>query len=129
MEKKRQDREMMEQLQKEAKAHQLIVFQEEYRKNSFEVAKARAKKDAASKSGLQKLRAVNRAQRLSEPSNMNSFFSKFSAYTQNNLAKKEENMKRTELMKSTAKQIRESNLEKNRKDRESRMVNRKVGWG
>lgn len=121
-EKKKKEREMMEQLQLEAEQQRRLIFQEEFKKNALEVARAKAKKDAAKLSGLQKLRAVNRARRLTETGKEpGSMFSKLSEYTQKNLAKREENLKRTEEMREMAKKIREEKLAEQRKLREERM--------
>ena len=62
-EKNKQDRERMEELQKETNRQRQIIFEEQFKKDSLEVMKARAYKDAAEKSGLQKLRAETRLTR------------------------------------------------------------------
>jgi len=113
-ERRKQDREMMERLQKEADMQRRIVFQQEYRKNALEVATAQAKKDAASKSGLQKLRAMNRVRNLekSNPEDTGNFFQKLSVYTQKNIARREENLEKTEMMRSEAQKIKNNNLQK-----------------
>lgn len=97
----------MEKMQREIDFERKRVFQEEFKKNALEVAKAQAKKDAANKSGIQKLRASNRLRRLNEPNATDpaNFFANFSAYTQRNLAKREENMKRTQAMREDAKKM------------------------
>ncbi len=64
--KKKEERQMMDKLRKEAEMQQRILFEEEFKKNALLVAKAKAKKQAASLSGLQKLRAMNRARNLTE---------------------------------------------------------------
>ena len=54
------------------------------------------------------MRAMNRARNLTQSgSDPGSVFSKFSSYTQKNLAKREENLKRTEEMREEGKKIRE----------------------
>ena len=122
-EKKKREREMMEQLQTEAQMQQRIIFQEEYKKNALEVARARAKKDAAKLSGLQKLRAINRARRLTESGQEpGSMFSKLSEYTQKNLARREENIKRTAEMRETAKKIQVDKLVEQNRLRDDRMI-------
>ncbi|KKK63035.1 hypothetical protein LCGC14_2998350 [marine sediment metagenome] len=106
--KKKEDREMVEKWQKEVDLQKQQIFEDEFKKNALEVARGEAKKDAASKSGLQKLRATNRLRNL-ENNNMapGSFFNKLSEYTQKNLAKRQENMKKTDEMRATAKKMRE----------------------
>ena len=59
--KKKLEREEFERMQREADFQQKNIFQEEFKKNALEVARAKAKKDAAELSGLQKMRAMNRA--------------------------------------------------------------------
>lgn len=108
-ERKRIEKEELARMQREVDFQAKQAFQEEFKKNALKVAIGRAKRDAAKKSGIQKLVALNRAKRLQEsgvkdPSN---FFSKFSAYTQKNLARREENLKRTEEMREAAKKIKE----------------------
>lgn len=124
--KKRESREMMERLQAEAKASGLVVFKEEFRKNALEVEKAKAKKEAATLSGLRKLRAMNRARRLTEPSN--SFMSKFSGFTQANIARREENIKRTTELREAAKKMREDDKVKREQGRATNIA-RSSGFG
>lgn len=112
--KRKEDREMMERLQKEADMQRRIVFEQEYKKSVLEVATAQAKKDAASKSGLQKLRAMNRVRNLekSNPEDSGNFFQRLSVYTQKNIARREENLKKTEMLRSEAEKIKTENLQK-----------------
>lgn len=107
---KKEDKEAMDKLRKEADMQQRLLFEQEFRKNALEVAKAKAKKDAAQASGLQKLRAINRARRLSQQTpdqQPMGFLSKLSEHTRRNLANREANLKRTEEMRKAAKEIRE----------------------
>jgi len=124
--KRKQDREMMEKLQKEADLQQAQIFQEEFKRNALEVAKARAKKQAAELSGLQRLRATNRARRLTESGTTpGSFFSKLSEYTQKNIANREANLKRTAEMRGVATEERKRQLESQQKQRQTRMQKNK----
>ena len=113
-ERKRVEKEDLARMQREVEFERRKVFQEEFKKGALEVAKARAKKDAASKSGLQKMRALNRLRNLNSPeaSNPSNFFTNFSAYTQRNLAKREENIKRSEEMRREGLKIKEDRLQK-----------------
>jgi len=109
--KKKEEQEMMDRLRLEARMQQQQIFEEEFRKNAFEVSKAKAKKQAANLSGLQKLRAMNRARNLSDTGqNPGSFLSRLGEYTQKNLAKREENIKRTAELREAAKKMREEKL-------------------
>lgn len=105
---RKKDREMMEELQKEAERERRIAFQDQFRIDALEVAKARAKQDAEKMSGLKKLRAKSRARNLDRTSQNapGSFFDKMREYTQKNVARREENLKRTEMMRSEAEKIK-----------------------
>ncbi|KKN59060.1 hypothetical protein LCGC14_0546150 [marine sediment metagenome] len=107
-ERKRLEKEEMNRMQREVDFRERQVFQEEFKKNALKIAIGRAKKDAAKKSGMQKLVALNRVKRLQEPgaNNPSNFFNKFSTYTQKNLARTEENKKRTAGMREEAEKMR-----------------------
>ncbi len=117
--KRKEERENLQRLQQEADAQRLRIFNEEFRQNSLEVVTRKAKEDANKLSGLQKLRALNRARRLTEPSS--SFFSKMSQFTQKNIARREENIKRTEELRKEAKKMREDKLTGQQKLRQGRV--------
>jgi len=120
--KKKQQREMMEQLQVEAAIEKQKLFKEKFKENAFEVAKAQAYKEAAEKSGLQKLRATNRARRLSENNIApGTFFEKLSEYTKKNIAKREENLERTKLMRETAENMKKATEQKRATERGQRI--------
>lgn len=121
--KQKEEREMIERIQKEARAHKLIVMEEQFRTDSFKVAEATAKKEAATKSGFAKLRATNRARNLANPQNPpDSFFAKMQEYTQKNMANRERNLKRTEEMRKTAETIKEERATKIKREREERLA-------
>ncbi len=107
-ERKRIEKEDMARMQREIDFQAKVEFQKAYKENALQIAIGRAKKDAAQKSGMQKLRAENRLRRLKDPTknDPSNFFNKFSAYTQANLARREENLKRTEQMKNTGNELR-----------------------
>lgn len=108
--KKNEEREMMEKMQHEVKLQKLQIFQEEFRRNALEVATAQAKKEAAEKSGLQKLRATNRFRNLKNNSNRpepGSFFSNMGEYMQKNIARREENLSKTKELKKVAENLKE----------------------
>ncbi len=107
-EKKKEERKWMEGLQREASAQQKILFEEQFKKNALEVGRRKAKKDAEKLSGLQKLRAINRASRLTESGQNENLFSKLSQFTQKNIARREENLKRTEMIRKEADKIKNS---------------------
>lgn len=120
-EKRRAEKEMLEGLQKEAEAQRRLHFQDEFRKASLEVARAQAKKEAAEKSGLQKLRATNRARRLHEVgAEEGSFFGKLADYTRKNRLRREENLKRTAILREEAKKMREERQLQREQERAAR---------
>ena len=129
--KQKEQREAMDKLRLEAEMQRTEIFEQEFKKNALEVACAKAKKDAARLSGLQKLRAQNRARRLTEPGSEQTMQGKFSAYLQQNLARKEENLSRTEELRKTAKKMREDKLvemQQKRKQNTQRSFNRGSTW-
>lgn len=121
--KKKEEAEMMDRLRKEAEMERIKVFEEEFKKNAIKVAKAQAIKDAYNKSGIQKLRALNRVTNLDNPSanNPNSIFQKLSEYTQKNLARRDENLRKTEILRGEALRMKNQDMEKRRQDRFTRM--------
>lgn len=110
-EKKKLEREDFERMQREVDFQRKQIFEEQFKKDALEVARAKAKRDAANLSGLQKLRALNRSRNLTQSgSNPGSVFSKFLTYTQKNLANREKNLKRTAEMREEGKKMKEENM-------------------
>ena len=98
--KRKEEGEMVRRLEIEAEVEKRRVFEEEFRKNIFKIVTGKAKKEAAEKSGLQKLRAMNRVRNLEKlEKNPSGFLGKLSEYTQRNIAKKEERLQRTTDLK------------------------------
>ncbi len=111
LDKRKEEQEMMERLRLEASLQKKQIFEEEYKKDSLEVAKREAKKSAAEMSGLRKLRAINRSRRLTETGKSpGSFFSKVSEYTQKNIAKRQENLKGTAELREQAQKMKEEKV-------------------
>lgn len=127
--KKKEQQEEIDRMNREAKILAQQVFQDEFKKNALEVARAEAKKDAAKKSGLQKLRAMNRANRLTEPANPGGAMAKFSEYTQKNLLKREENIKRTKELREEGKKMREERMLKKVNTGKLGIENRRTQFG
>lgn len=134
--KKSQEQKIMDELQKEADRHRLQVFRERYLEDAKKVAESVATREAAEKSGLQRLRATNRKRNLSsnEGPEPGSFFEKLRNHTQKNLAQREENLKKTSELRMVAESERmrkmnerktqtQSNIEKGKFLRE-----RKPNW-
>ncbi len=123
LDKKKEQRDFEDRLRFEAKVQEKQIFEQQFKKDALEVSRSRAMKEAAEKSGLQKLRAVNRARRLTESgdTNQGTMFSKLSEMTQRNIAKREQNLKRTQEMRDTAKKMREDRMQKQVQERQQRM--------
>ena len=127
--KKKQEREVMEQLHREAEAQRLETFKEQFKIDSKKVAIAKAKKDAAEKSGLQRLRAMNRARNLSsQEAQPGTWFEKLGDYTRKNIAKREENLKGTKMLREEAEKMKKQTLSDRQREREDRMINKPVGF-
>lgn len=127
-ERKRQEKEMMHRLRKEAEAQRILAFEDAFRENAKRVAISQAKKDAARLSGIQKLRASERVRRLQDIDRDNpNVFQKLSIFTQKNLARRESNLKRTEERRKLAEGMKRERLEKLQKERENR-ISRKNGY-
>ncbi len=108
---KKEDREFQRKIELQAQTEAQLIYRKEYIENARIVAIARAKEDAGKKSGLQKLRALDRVKRLQEgPGDEGSFFSKMRNYTQKNMAKRDENLKRTEFMRTEAEKMKKEGL-------------------
>lgn len=108
-EKQKLDREMMEKLRREAEMQRQLAFEEQFKIDAKEVAIAKAKRDSAKLSGLQKLRAENRVRNLEKSnSSEGSAMQKFQAYTQKNIANRERNLATTQIIKDTAQQLKQS---------------------
>jgi len=121
-EKQKLQKEEFERMQRVVDFEKQQVFQQEFLKNASEVARAQAYKEAAEKSGLQKLRAMNRARRLNEtPPKPGSFFERLSEYTKKNIARREENLARTKMMREEARKLREQRLQGKVVQRQARM--------
>lgn len=112
---KQKDKEMLENLRKEAAMQEQVAFEKAFREDARKVAVARAKKDAARLSGLQKMQAQNRLRNLNKMDRKpDSIMTKFAAYTQQNMAKREENLKANKERQEDARKVREERLDKMR---------------
>lgn len=108
--KKKEEREYEEKLEKEARATERKIYEQEYRKASYKASLIRARRDAVNKSGLAKLRAIH--QKYGSPKQQTGFFGKLSEYTKANRLRNEQLMKRNaEIRKAIGKDIpQRSNL-------------------
>lgn len=120
-----EERKIMEDVSKDAERHRLLNFREQLRLDSRKVAEAQAKKLAAEKSGLMKLRATSRARHLSqggpEPGTR---MEKLSNRLNENKAKTEANLKRTTELRKVAKEEQEKKMKERDELREKRMQGR-----
>ncbi len=102
--KRKEEKDLIDRIRLEAEVERKRVLEEEVRKNMLQLAIGKAKKDAAQLSGLQKHRAENRLRNLQNPKTQMGFFGKLAEYTQRNIARREENLRRTEEMKGKTKE-------------------------
>jgi hypothetical protein len=102
--KRREEKALIDRMRLEGEVARKQVLEEELKKNFQEIVKAKAKKDAATMSGLQKLRAENRLRNLNNPQTKTGIFSKISEYTQRNIARREENLRKTEENRAKGKE-------------------------
>ena len=102
--KRREEKELVDRIRLESEVHRKQVLEDEVRKNMKELAIGKAKKDAAELSGLKKHRAENRLRNLQNPQTEMGWFSKLSEYTQRNIARREENLRRTEEIRGRPKE-------------------------
>ena len=127
--KRKEERARFEAIQREVEFQKRQMFEERYKENALEVARASAIRAAEKKSGIAKLRAMNRADRLTEPGETSgTFWGKLSEYTQKNVARREDNIRRTEGLRDAAKKMREQKLveqQRLRKQRISSVLTRK----
>ncbi len=126
--KKDEEREMMEKLQKEANMIRRQEFEDHFREDAKKVAISKAKSDAARLSGLQSLRATNRARRLSnDPPTPGTFFGRMSELTQQNKARMQENLARTAEMRGKAEKLKQEKMDRIISERNQRMPNKGDG--
>lgn len=121
-ERKEREKQIINDARLEVEIEKQKIFQEAFKKNALEVAKGQAYKEAAEKSGLQKLRAVNRSRRLNENNiTPGSIFERLSEYTKKNLANRQENLDRTKAMRNTALEMKETRDTQRLKERQDRV--------
>jgi len=112
LDKKKEQREFEERLRFEAEIEKRRMFEDRFREHAREAARIQAEREAYSKSGLKKLQATNRALRMmGEPDEAGSnVFSRLKEYTQKNIARREQNLARTEKMREAAEQIKKERM-------------------
>lgn len=120
--KKKEEQERLKQIRFEANAQRRLAFEDAYRENLKKVMIANAKKDAAKKSGLQKMRAENRLRNLQKnESAPGTFFDKLREHTQRNMVRNEERKKANQERLEQAKRMREERLAEQQRLRQERM--------
>lgn len=102
--KRKEEKELVDRIRLESEVHRKQVLEEELRENMKKLAIGKAKRDAAELSGLKKHQAENRLRNLKNPQIPTGIFGKLSEYTQRNIARREENLRRTEERKQQAKE-------------------------
>jgi hypothetical protein len=104
--KKKEEREFQEKLDREARETERRVYEQEFRKAALKASMIRARRDAEQKSGLAKLRAINTSMSGGGAPKGN-FLTKLSEYTQANIARREANIRRTEALRKAAIEMRQ----------------------
>jgi len=111
--KRKDESERMKSLRMEAEELQKIEFEKEFRKQSRELAIIQAQRDAMKKSGMAKMRALERAERLkmnnNPKSDIGSKLAKISARMAQN---RERTMKRKQLTEMKRKMIKNQKMER-----------------
>ncbi len=112
---RKEEREALEKIQREINLQKRQIFEDKYREDLLEVSKAKALKEASELSGLRKLRAMNRLRNLDAQDSAPpiSFFEKLSEYTKKNVARREENLQRTEMLRKVAEEDKEKRYNEN----------------
>lgn len=98
--KRKEDQELVDRIRKETAIQERQIFEEQMRKDALEVAIGKAKREAAELSGLKKMRAENRLRNLNNPQSREGFLGRMREYTQRNIARREENLRRTAEIKA-----------------------------
>ncbi len=95
---KKDDQDIMDRARLDAEAQRKIVYEEEVRKHTLELAIGAAKRQAAESSGMKKHQAQNRLRNLEKSGDKPSqgFLAKLHDYTTRNMAKTEERKQRAE---------------------------------
>lgn len=122
-EKKRREQEEFENMKRQADFQHRIEQEQEEKQRTFEDTKKLAYERAEKETGIRKLRALNRAERLSQ--NPNSFFTKLSQHTQKNLQRSAENKQRSQMIRACAQKMRQEEMERRQQERLVKMNRRK----
>ena len=110
--KKDLERAQFDALRKEQQQMEQIEFEKEFRRSSLELARKRAKRDALKKSGLEKMRALERSERMKQPrSQMSSKLAEFSALTARNRERTEKNRELAVKKRDLAKELNEERMQ------------------
>lgn len=119
---KREEREYEERIRKESEIQRMQEVGLQNRQREREMAIAQAKMDINRKFGIERLRAINRVNTLTDPNSSVSGFSKLSEYTQKNKARAAMNIQKTQEMREAAKRLREERLAQEKFLREQRIA-------
>lgn len=115
--KRKEDREEEEKLRTEQRRLEKLEFEKAFKDSARKAARIKAQRDAASKTGLGRLRALNRADNLK--GDKPPMLSKLSEYMQKNLAKREENLRKSKMLQDEADKMKQERLRKPMASRES----------
>lgn len=126
--KKQEERERLDSLRKDAEEIERIEFDKEMRKNLREAALIRAKREAMSKSGIAKLRAFEKLEKMNKKpiSNFSDKLRKFSEYTTRNRELTERKKELNKKIRIEGKKMSEDRITKGRILRMKRKMGIKI---
>ena len=110
---KKDDQEIMDKARFDAEVQRKIVYEDELRKQTIELAISGAKREAAEASGMKKHRAENRLRNLQKTGGQpaQGFLSKLSEYTTRNMARTEERKQRQEERMKSPQDIKKETVQ------------------
>ncbi len=120
IQKRKQNRDKFDSMQTEQRFEEMLSFDQESKRRSLIEANRIVEEDSRNLQGVQKLRAMNRVGRLTEPSSPR--FGSLSEITQRNKARTRDNIERTKRMRAEAKRMQQEKLDQRVAEREARMV-------
>lgn len=120
VERRRQERERIDSMRREMEAQRFLEREQQSKMTAADIAQNRILRDTSEKQGIQRLRAINRAS-INPDLNEGSFYNKLSDYTRKNIARREENIRKTQRLRDEARKMREQQLKERQMERDQRM--------
>ena len=104
--KREQERKEEEALRRQQATYDKIAFEKAFRESGQKAAKIRAQREAGERTGLRKLRAIGRVEDLGQE-NRKEFLPKLSEFMNRNLKKREENLRKTAVLRAEAEKMKQ----------------------